>query len=52
MMTRFIGGCMSGPSVTNARPNPIAMGNRHCRDCQLATGSAFAAAILVPNEYG
>ena len=28
--------------------DPIAMGNCHCRDCQRATGSAFAAAVLVP----
>jgi hypothetical protein len=28
--------------------DPIAMGNRHCRDCQRATGSAFAGAVLVP----
>jgi hypothetical protein len=26
------------------------MGKCHCRDCQRATGSAFAAAILVPRS--
>ncbi|MGV0025363.1 GFA family protein [Phormidesmis priestleyi ANT.L61.2] len=26
------------------------MGNCHCRDCQQATGTAFAAAILVPRS--
>jgi hypothetical protein len=26
------------------------MGNCHCRDCQQATGTAFAAAMLVPRE--
>ena len=30
--------------------DPIAMGNCHCRDCQRASGSAFAAAVLVPTQ--
>lgn len=29
---------------------PMFMGNCHCRDCQRTTGSAFAAAMLVPRN--
>jgi hypothetical protein len=48
MATRFTGGCTCGAVRYECGADPIAMGNCHCRDCQRATGSAFAAAVLVP----
>jgi len=48
MTTRFTGGCMCGAVRYECGADPIAMGNCDCRDCQRATGSAFAAAVLVP----
>jgi hypothetical protein len=50
MTTRFSGGCICGAVRYECTADPIAMGNCHCRDCQRATGSAFAAAILVPTS--
>jgi hypothetical protein len=48
MATRFTGGCMCGAIRYECSAEPIAMGICHCRDCQRATGSAFAAALIVP----
>ena len=50
MTTRVTGGCMCGAVRYECGADPIAMGNCHCRDCQRATGSAFAAAVLVPTS--
>jgi hypothetical protein len=50
MKTPFTGGCMCGAIRYECLAEPIAMGNCHCRDCQQATGTAFAAAILVPRN--
>ncbi|NJK69377.1 MAG: GFA family protein [Microcoleus sp. CSU_2_2] len=47
MKTPFTGGCMCGEIRYKCTAEPIFMGNCHCRDCQQATGTAFAAAILV-----
>jgi hypothetical protein len=50
MKTPFTGGCMCGEIRYKCTAEPIFMGNCHCRDCQQATGTAFAAAILVPRN--
>jgi hypothetical protein len=46
----FTGGCMCGAIRYECSAEPIFMGNCHCRDCQQATGTAYAAAILVPRD--
>jgi hypothetical protein len=48
--TPFTGGCMCGEIRYECTAEPIFMGNCHCRDCQQATGTAFAAAMLVPRN--
>jgi hypothetical protein len=48
MKIPFTGGCLCGTIRYECSAEPIFMGNCHCRDCQRATGSAFAAALLVP----
>jgi hypothetical protein len=48
MKTPFTGSCMCGAVRYECTAEPIAMVNCHCRDCQRATGTAFAAAMLVP----
>jgi hypothetical protein len=50
MKVPFTGQCMCGKVRYECSTAPIAMGNCHCRDCQRATGTAFAAAILVPRD--
>ena len=48
MATRFTGRCICGSVHYECADDPIAAGNCHCRDCQRASGSAYAAALLVP----
>lgn len=50
MKTPFTGSCMCGAIRYKCSAEPLFMGNCHCRDCQQATGTAFAAAILVPGD--
>ncbi len=50
MKAPFTGGCMCGAVRYECSTEPLAMGNCHCRDCQRATGTAFAAALLVPRD--
>lgn len=50
MKTPFTGGCLCGAIRYECSAEPIMMVNCHCRDCQQVTGSAFAAAILVPGK--
>ncbi len=50
MKTPFTGGCMCGAIRYECTAEPIATGLCHCRDCQRATGSAFAAGLVVPRS--
>lgn len=50
MKIPFTGSCLCGAVRYECSAEPIVMGNCHCRDCQKATGTAFAAAILVPRQ--
>lgn len=50
MKIPFTGGCMCGNVRYECSAEPILMGNCHCRDCQRATGTAFAAGILIPRN--
>ncbi|NJM69286.1 MAG: GFA family protein [Scytonema sp. RU_4_4] len=50
MATKFTGGCLCGSVRYECSAEPIAMGNCHCRDCQRATGSAYASGLLVPQS--
>lgn len=50
MTTKFTGSCLCGSVRYECSAEPIAMGNCHCRDCQKATGSAYASGLLVPQS--
>ena len=50
MKIPFTGGCLCENIRYECSAQPVLMGNCHCRDCQQATGTAFAAAILVPRR--
>jgi hypothetical protein len=50
MKVPFTGGCMCGAIRYECAAAPIVMVNCHCRDCQRATGAAFAAGMLVPRD--
>ncbi|WP_427158061.1 GFA family protein [Aliinostoc sp. HNIBRCY26] len=50
MVTKFTGSCLCGSVRYECSAPPIVMGNCHCRDCQRATGSAYASALLVPQS--
>jgi hypothetical protein len=50
MKAPFSGGCACGNIRYECLAEPIVVGNCHCRDCQQATGTAFAAAMLVPRH--
>ncbi|MGE5659645.1 MAG: GFA family protein [Actinomycetota bacterium] len=50
MKIPFTGGCLCGAVRYECSAQPVSMGICHCRDCQQATGSAFAAAMLVPQN--
>jgi hypothetical protein len=50
MTTPFSGGCACGAIRYECTAEPIMMFKCHCRDCQRATGGAFACAILLPAD--
>jgi hypothetical protein len=48
MPEKLSGGCTCGAIHYECNANPIVMLNCHCRDCQQASGSAYAAIVVVP----
>lgn len=50
MKIPFTGGCMCGNIRYECSAEPIVMVNCHCRDCQRATGGAFASGLLVSRQ--
>lgn len=48
MAAKITGGCLCGAVRYECAADPIFTGNCHCRDCQKASGSAFAPAIALP----
>lgn len=46
----FSGGCFCGRVRYECDAEPRIAFNCHCRDCQYATGSAYAAVLMVPTE--
>ena len=42
------GGCACGAVRYTVNAEPVMMLNCHCRDCQRATGSAYAPVVVVP----
>jgi hypothetical protein len=48
MPTPFSGGCACGAVRYECSADPLFVTNCHCRDCQRASGSAFASVLLVP----
>lgn len=50
MATPFSGGCMCGAIRYECSADPLLALNCHCRDCQRASGSAFASVLAVPKD--
>ncbi len=49
MTTEFAGGCRCGSVRYTSRAAPLDTKLCHCRDCQYASGSAFAAVSIFPS---
>ena len=47
MKAAFTGGCACGAIRYECAAAPLRMVNCHCRDCQLAGGSAYAPTVVV-----
>lgn len=45
---KFRGRCACGKVAYETDADPVVMMNCHCRDCQRASGTAFAALVLFP----
>jgi hypothetical protein len=48
MAQNLSGGCACGAIRYEANADPVVMLNCHCRDCQQASGSGYAAIMVVP----
>ena len=48
MAQKLSGGCACGAVHYECSADPVMMLNCHCRDCQKASGSAYAAIAVVP----
>ena len=48
MAQKLSGGCACGAIHYECNVDPVIMLNCHCRDCQQASGSAYAAIVAVP----
>jgi hypothetical protein len=48
MAQKLSGGCACGAIHYECSVDPVVMLNCHCRDCQQASGSAYAAIVVVP----
>ena len=47
MSTNFTGGCACGAIRYEVSAEPIVMFNCHCRDCQIASGSAYSPTLIM-----
>jgi hypothetical protein len=48
MSRKISGGCACGAVHYETNADPVLMLNCHCRDCQQASGSAYAALVVIP----
>jgi hypothetical protein len=48
MAKKLSGGCACGAIHYECNVDPVLMLNCHCRDCQQASGGAYAAIVAVP----
>ena len=48
MARKISGGCACGAIRYECNADPVVTLNCHCRDCQRASGSAYAAVVAVP----
>ena len=48
MAQKLSGGCACGAIHYECSADPVRMLNCHCRDCQQASGSGYAAIVVVP----
>ena len=48
MPQKLSGGCACGAIRYEGDADPLVIMNCHCRDCQKASGSAYAAIVVVP----
>ena len=50
MAQKISGGCACGAIHYECNADPVVMLNCHCRDCQRASGSAYAPVLVVPKS--